>query len=451
MRALVVAGILVATVGVLVSSGAFVPDAGVDAVGEDLTMQPVEPYAYTDDANETVIDVGPTNPNLDAGVNPAAVTTVGPVVEITNDGDSPAAVWIDADLQTATFTQDGVPINETTPRELAPAETVTVGLTLNSTDAPVIEEPDWTIVGDELDDSASSTRFRRPVTVSVEQTAPTRRQISVDGRPRGPVDAEMTVPVLEDQLRLTQVELTLSSATTVTVEGQPYFDAQNASDQHPPAGLAGTVTLTQADDRVEAATFTFQVNRSLTSNGTVEVFHRGPEGWEPIETTTVEANDDELRVRARATTFSTFGVFVDPPPVEATVGALDPVPAGDPVTVPVTVHNRGAVPTTATVSFNETTVQNVTLSGEETQTIELTDTVTTPGQYPVVVDGEQISTVEVVPAPDPADQLTAQGPPASPSPPPIEPAFIDPYRILVVLFAAVVALVGGRHLRQHDV
>jgi len=134
-------------------TGSFVVATGAsisgpaDTIADDrVVIQPGEntDYAYLDANDELVLDFTAANPKLDAdgeGVNLYAFTGFSDLFTITYTADEPANVWItygDEDDDQLTFTVDGQPIDRENNVTLTQDQSISVGLTINTTETNVM-------------------------------------------------------------------------------------------------------------------------------------------------------------------------------------------------------------------------------------------------------------------------------------------------------------------------
>jgi len=134
-------------------TGSFVVATGAsisgpaDTIADDrVSIQPGADtdYAYLDADGELVLDFTAANPNLDAdgeGVNLYAFTGFSDLFTITYTADEPANVWItygDEDDDQLTFTVDGQPIDDENNVTLTQHQSISVGLTINTTETNIM-------------------------------------------------------------------------------------------------------------------------------------------------------------------------------------------------------------------------------------------------------------------------------------------------------------------------
>ena len=140
-RTLTLALFLVAAGSLAFATGAAVVDGPADFPDDNLAVQPADGpngrYAYLNDDDEIAIDVSASNPNIRdpsfEGVNVGTTGTIDDVFTVTYTGEQFARVWIAYPNESVTFVADGESIEgDKSSVTLAPNETVTVGLALDT-------------------------------------------------------------------------------------------------------------------------------------------------------------------------------------------------------------------------------------------------------------------------------------------------------------------------------
>jgi len=143
--ALVCAGVL------LVPTGAVPFTDATDTVGADVELAPADGsngmLAYLDEDGELVIDISPTNPNIDAeGVSSDGITRFDDVFVVRYTGSETARVWVTVDAEAITFhTTDGPIDAEARNVTLESGESVGVGMTVDTTEVTSIDSDEFTV------------------------------------------------------------------------------------------------------------------------------------------------------------------------------------------------------------------------------------------------------------------------------------------------------------------
>lgn len=142
LRPLAIAAVL--TVALAVPTAAVTFDT--DEAGA-IELEPTSPYASIDTAGDLRLDFD--------RLNDRAVTTVDGLFELTVTDEATHAVWIDHDVDGLTFYADGdrdQPFDEANALDVETGETVVVGVSIDTQDAPTGTET-FTVhaVGDEAD------------------------------------------------------------------------------------------------------------------------------------------------------------------------------------------------------------------------------------------------------------------------------------------------------------
>ena len=443
-RTLTLALLLVAAGSLAFATGAAVIDGDADTVADgDLAIQPADDpngrYAYLNDDDEIAIDVSASNPNIEdpsfEGVNVGTTGRIDDVFTVTYTADEYAHVWIEYPSENVTFVAGGDSIEgEANNVTLAPNETVTVGLALDTR---------GTAAGAQLgaDEFSIEAKIAEPEEVGATATGPST-QGTGDGGPTTTVvspSADRREFVASDVERGEEVGFLAEgmeiAGDDVTLEGIDLEGVQNerveldaAGSRDPFANGSALTAPTRprpvgylsfdydfAPDAVDATTIRFSADQAyLNETGTdpedVTLYRQTDAGaWEEVPVEIVdEAVVDILglpedRVHFRATTdlSSTFAVAAHAPRYDVTEATVTPeaIDPGENVTVRTTLRNGGgaAGERTVTLTANGTAIANetVALAPNETATVVLGGTLSTPGAYDLAVDGTRVGALLV--------------------------------------------------------
>ncbi|EMA61562.1 DUF1102 domain-containing protein [Halorubrum kocurii] len=446
-RTLTLALLLVAAGSLAFATGAAVIDGPADTVADgDLAVQPADgpngKYAYLNDDDEIAIDVSASNPNIKdpsfEGVNVGTTGTIDDVFTVTYTADEYAHVWIEYASENVTFVADGGSIEgEANNVTLAPNETVTVGLALDTRGATAgtqlgadefsieakIAEPD------EMEGTGASTQQTADGGPTTTVTSPSadRREFVASGVERGEgvrflaegmeiAGDDVTLEGIDlEGVRNERVELNAAGSPDPFANGS----ALTAPTEPRPVGYL-SLDYDFAPDAVDAMTIRFSADPAyLNATGTdpedVTLYRQTDAGdWEeePVEVVDEEVvrilglPEDRIHFRATTETSSTFAVAAREPRFDVTETTLE-TPAIDPgeaATVRATLRNGGgaAGERTVTLTADGDPVANetVVLAPNETATVVLSSAFETPGEYGLAVDGTDAGTLLVG---DPAD------------------------------------------------
>ncbi|KOX96786.1 CARDB domain-containing protein [Halorubrum tropicale] len=446
-RTLTLILLLVAAGSLIFTTGAAVVDGPADTIADgDLAVQPADgpngngQYAYLNDDDEITVDVSASNPNIQdpsfEGVNVGATGTIDEVFTITYTGEQFTRVWIAHPNESVTFVADGESIegNESSVT-LAPNETVTVGLALNtrgatagarlgadefSIEAELAEPENVADPSPATDGFAGGTDGGDP-SMTVTSPSETSRGFRATDVARGG-----SVRFKADGMHLTGGNVTLdwldlSGVRTESVEvnavGSPNPVANGSALAAPtsPRPISYlSVDHDFAPDEVDEMTIWFSADRNYLNAIGAEpeavTLYRQTDAGEWAEKPTAVVDDptrmrgvsaDRVHFRATTTEFSTFAVAAHAPQfdvTDATVGS-EVAELGEVVTVRATVRNGGGAAgeraVTLTADGDPIGNETVALAPNETATVALRGTVETAGTYELAVDGTPVGTLTV--------------------------------------------------------
>ncbi|MFD1598993.1 PGF-pre-PGF domain-containing protein [Halobellus rarus] len=434
-RTAILALLLVATGSLVFTTGAAVVNGPTDTFAEDrLAVQPAEgpngDYAYLNDDDEIVVDVSPTNPNLDPdfrGVNPETLASAEGVFTITYTADEYARVWIEHEGEAVTFVSGGDSVEgEANNVTLAPNETVAVGLRIDtrgevagtqlgaddfSIRAEVAEPED---VSDSSPSSLGGGGGGGGLSTTVRSPAVDERRFVASGARSGEsveFDADRMAldggNVTMDRLELTGVP---GGSLELNAAGSPDpFDGASALDTPTePRSLAYLSLRYDFDpDEIDGMTLRFSADsgyfdRSGVDPENVVLYRQTDAGaWEALPTEVVGDETarerglpaDRVHFRARTDDFSTFAVAEEVPHLTVTDASLDATTAApnETVTVRATVQNGGGAggerSITLTADGAAVATERVALEPNGSTTVDLTGRFETGGEIALAVDG----------------------------------------------------------------
>ena len=420
---------LVAAAGLLVPTGAiaFLPEQPTDQIDEQVAIQPTDSgYAYLED-DELVIDLSSSNPNIEAGgLNPDAEFTFDDLFVIHYDGDQYAEVWLTHDGEGVNFTSGGTSIES---REnnvtLGPNESVTVGMTVNTSDPQDIESIDEFTVHSRVADTPEATTAGGGVwtvtsaTVTVTTPAPGERIVSIEDASAGDsLEADL------DALALDDTDDGTLTADTMTVDheqaGDSEFELAAVNETDPAVAdftaetgmkALGAVSVTPIeDDAVESIGLDLRASADYlatqnTAGEDVVVYRYDGETWHALDAQHT-STDDGSEFAVAVQDLSTFVVGAPTAFFDVTAVHVNEseVTAGDTVSILGTVTNRGTANGTTTVPFtvdDETVDQQTrTLAPNETTTVTFTQQFQESGNYTLAIGDAPGVQVEVTAAID---------------------------------------------------
>jgi hypothetical protein len=492
-RTLTLALLLVAAGSLAFATGAAVIDGDADTVADgDLAIQPADGpngrYAYLNDDDEIAIDVSASNPNIRdpsfEGVNVGSIGRIDDVFTITYTADEYAQVWIGDASENVTFVAGGDSIEgEANNVTLAPNETVTVGLALDTRGATVgtqlgadefsieakIAEPD------EVEATGGATpQTGSGPTTTVASPSADRREFVASG-----VESGAEVRFRADGMAIDRENVTLEGIDLTGVRNERIeLDAEGSPDPFADAGALTAPTDPRpvgyfslgydfAPDEVDAVTIRFSADRDyLNATGTdpadVTLYRRTDAGdWEekPVEMVDeavvriLGLSEDRVHFRARTTEFSTFAVAAREPRFDVSEATVTPeaVDPGENVTVRATVRNGGGAAgeraVTLTVDGDPIANETVALAPNETATVAFRPTVETTGAYELAVEDTSVGTLLVgdpgdEPAGDDGENSETTGGSDAGSAPTEEPGGIEFVELGGLLVALAIAVAG---------
>jgi len=441
---LILAILLVAAGSLAFATGATVIDSDADTVADgDLEIQPTDDpngqYAYLNDDDEIAIDISASNPKIRdpsfEGVNVGATGVIDSILEITYTGDQYANVCIGYPNESVTFIADGNSVEcGTTNVTLAPNQTVTVGLNIDtrgatvgaqlgadefSIEAKIAEPDDATTVtagvstqqiggGDPTTTVKAPSDNRREFTgTDIEQGD----QVRFDADRMHLADGNVTLEGIDlDGVRTGSVELDAVGNAT------PFGNGSALTAPTTPRPMAYLrVDHGFAPDEVDEMAIRFSVDRDhLNATGTDPddvTFYRQTDAGEwaekPVERVDEEVvrvmglPEDSVHFRATTTDFSTFAVAERVPRFDVTEAAVAPeaIDPGDEAAVRATLRNGGGAAgerrVTLTANGDPVANRTVALAPNETTTVALAGTFPDAGEYDLAVAGADAGTLLV--------------------------------------------------------
>jgi hypothetical protein len=448
LRTLTLVLLLVAAGSLAFATGAAVIDGDADTVADgDLAVQPADGpngnYSYLNDDDEIAIDVSASNPNIEDpsfdGVNVGTTGRIDGMFTVTYTADEYAHVWIEYASENVTFVADGDSIEgEANNVTLAPNETVTVGLALDthgaeagtqlgadefSIEAKIAEPDDVGITGASTQQAGDGG----PTTTVVSPSAERREFVARD------IERGDGVRFLSEGMELDRDDVTLegielegvrNERVELTAAGSPDPVANGSALAAPtdprPIGYL-SLDYNFAPDAVDAMTIRFsadpaQLNETGTDPTDVTLYRQtDASDWEAKHVEVIDEDPDGLpdlpedRVHFRATTeeFSTFAVAAHEPRFDVTEATLasEAINSGENATVRATVRNGGGAAgeraMTLTADGDPVATKTVELAPNETATVALAGTFPAVGEYDLAVAGTDAGALLVG---DPADE-----------------------------------------------
>ena len=453
-------------------------------------------YVTTTDAGTLALDFTASNPALAGdGLNPEARTYVADAFRIRYDGDTEATVWITSDAAGVTFLADGAPVDARADAvTLAPEESVSVGVVVDTEDAEPPESSEFTVrarEADAVDESdpesgIAATAPDEPATTRVTNPTPTSRVLTLRNTAAGrlvTLDTDRLVVARAGDGALTLDELSVVSdggALDLDVSVTPP-DSAGALPTDAGVRPLGAVRVVERRGAVERATLRFGVDRSyLGAVGyapeDLTVYRYDGTGWSERGVDVVGRSDGRVFLDAGTPGFSTFVVAAEVPDLRVTSAdfrrtAVDP---GERTTVTAEVTNAGDAPGERTVALtpdgDPVAERRVDLTPGESTTLSFRVDPSSAGAYDVrvgSVDAGRLVVEGSEPGTGGEDQGTSGGagasPPATSAPgessvgtpadaetPAVEPAGGAPTETLwlLALVGVVVVLALVRRLRE---
>jgi len=420
----------------VVSSGAVVLDSPNDSIDEDVTLQPGDnPYASLNEDGELAIDVSEDNPDLDAdGVNPNALSAESELFYITYNGSEYVDAWIEHDSEAVTFVVDGQPIESRNDSvRLTPTEgTVPVGIEVDtrvasitpgdslidgiSVNARIAEPEDLESQNDDDDDSGSTTMVNAP--------DPTTRQVgvySIAANDETEVDL-LNLHVGSPSIQLHKLSFIREAPGDVefSVEGSANAPTGIGPVDRPGIDALGyyTVAFEQPNQPIESATAKIVVERDRLNEAGITpeqltVYYKigDSDDWSVTDLRVVGETEDTVQFTIESDGFSTFALGVQSPvldPVDAEV-VSESVAPDETVRLNLTLSNEGLVPAEGagiSIQAIEANVDNPDVIDTERVTVNVGPDKTVmrtvtfepnePGEYNVLVDGNEVTELEPV-------------------------------------------------------
>jgi len=420
-----------------------------DQLGDDVALAPSSDYAYLDADDELVVDLSPSNPDIDGeGVNADGRTTIGDVFRVRYNGSRYAHVWLTHGSDAVTFAVDGEPIqSEANNVTLAPNESVAVSLTVDTTgrvdgfvdDITIhsrVAEPATAdggtneVAADTATETASVDGFATRVVAPTEDS---RRFTALSAEPgastefdAGPLALLSGGNLTLDRLAVTSPERSYTVRATATDPGDAGAAVVDAG-----AEPLGAVRMTVAAGNVSAATMSFSAAPSFVADRGIETAHlavyRYADGsLSELDVTATGDRDGRVTFDAETPGFATFVVALERPRLAVDDAALSAgtVAPGEPVSVTASVSNTGsrAGNRTVTVRVDSEIAAERTVEVAPGSTAEISVPVVRdePGEYTVSVDGVETGSFTVAAADATATETTsATATTDSPTEPPV--------------------------------
>jgi hypothetical protein len=451
-------------------------------------------YVTTTDAGALALDFTASNPALAGdGLNPEARTYVADTFRVRYDGDTAATVWITSDAAGITFLADGAPVDAPADAvTLAPDESVSVGVVVDTVDATPPESSEFTVrarvadAADEVSDGVAAPDADESVTTRVTSPTPTSRVLALRDTVAG-----RSIAVDLDRLVVTRAGdgvVTLDELSVVSDGGALDLDVSvtppdSAGALPTDAGVRplGAVRVVERRGAVERATLRFGVDRAYLDTAGYDpedltVYRYDGTGWSERGVEVVGRTDERVFLDAGTPGFSTFVVAAEVSDLRVTAADLgsESITVGERTVVTAAVTNAGDAPGERTVALtldgDPVAERRVDLGTGESTTLSFRVDPSSPGAYAVrvgsadagqlVVEGSEASPgrdAEGTPggaaastpaAPSPDD--SSVGTPEDVGPPAVEPAGGAPTETLwlVAVVGAVVLLALVRRLRE---
>ena len=448
----------------------------------------------TTDAGALALDFTDSNPALDGdGLNPEARTYVADVFRIRYDGDTAATVWITNDAAGVTFLADGVPVDARADAvALAPEESVSVGVVVDTADATPPESSEFTVhanvtgAGTETADpepGAAASDPDEPLTTRVTSPTPTSRAVVLRNTAAG-----RSVTLDTDRLVVARAgdgALTLDELSVVSDGGDLDLDVRVTSPDSAGALPAdagvrplGAVRVVERRGAVERATLRFAVDRAYLdavgyAPADLTVYRYDGTGWSERGVEVVGRSDGRVFLEAETPGFLTFVVAAEVPDLRVTDADLrtGSITTGERTTVTAEVTNAGDATGARTVALtldgDPVAERRVDLTPGESTTLSFRVDPSGAGTYDVRVgsaDAERLAVTEPTTPVGSDGGGTVTPPPATSTPsgssidapaertgtPAVEPAGGAPTETLwlLALVGAVVLLALVRRLPE---
>ncbi len=320
-RHLFVAVLLLASVGVALSTGAFAP--GADQVG-DVVLEPTSPYASIENTSagpQIELAFG----DADTGVSADAVSTFDGVFEIHNRGNESAAVYIENAPAGLSFRSGGAPLTETNTRTVGPNGSIPVSVVVDTTGA-VVDEGDFSVVADPADPETDSPQ------VTITDPGNGTLEVSVGGATEDREAVSLTgLAVPDTDAGVTRLAVDTTGPTKLSVAPVSPDDASVGVGPET-ALLAGVDVNTNRS--VEDARVVFTVDATALAESEPVGFHETDTGWERADTTVLSETDDTATVAVTVPGFSRVVLGATPdtadPSGDPSGGDADDAPADEP-------------------------------------------------------------------------------------------------------------------------
>ncbi|KAB7519473.1 PGF-pre-PGF domain-containing protein [Halosegnis rubeus] len=348
------------------ATGAF--SGSPDAVAAELDATPADgpngAYATVSEDGQLAVDLGER-------INRRGVTRFAGVFELSYTGEESATVWLTDDSDAVTFTALSNSIEgESNAIELGPGESLSVGVTVDSTAAGSLSAERVTLQGTLVDENGETV-------VEVSQPEPGVVEAeTTDAAPDDPVvidttavnaDAEASDPTL-DSLSVTTTEetdLTVEVSTNDEPEAAPELESEIDGETFGYLDVAHPDTV---DADIGGASFEFSVPKATLDDAgldpadvTLYRFNAGT--WNEVPISEVGESPDAFLFRADSPGLSEFAIG------ERTVNA-------DPTPEPPTETDTPTATPTATATETDDGTATPTATATETDDGTATPTAT---------------------------------------------------------------------------
>ncbi|RNJ27110.1 PGF-pre-PGF domain-containing protein [Halosegnis longus] len=357
------------------ATGAF--SGSPDAIAADLSAAPADgpngAYATVDENGQLAVDLG-ERVNRRGVTRFAAVFELSYADETSTDGEStdeePATVWLSDDSDAVTFTALSNSIEgEPNAIELDPGESISVGVTVDSTAVGDFSVEDVTVHGtltDENGETVVEVSQPEPGVVEAKTTAAAPDDPVVIDTTAVNADAEESDPTL-DSLSVTttrETDLTVQVSSNDEPETAPTLESETGGETF---GYLSVEHPENPDSEIGGASFEFSVPKSELAASELDpddvTLYRFTGGtWTDVPTSEAGQSPDAFLFRADSPGLSEFAIG------ERTA---DTEPAPDPDPEPTTPVDETDTPTdtdTPTPTATPTDTGTVTPAATDTPT-----------------------------------------------------------------------------------